>query len=287
MLAITELGLGSALHAARVPLRGQLLSLNQIFILMRASKEGGFEASRFLPASISNAAAVLKCLSPAGNKLTPMLAIAMQGWLFSFGTACFGHSQLGRISGGILSSLWAFIQPVLLYGVIFGTGNLTGSFNEMALLFPGSDAILLYCIAGLICIKTLLVIAMGMKLPATWFERVFLKLTCTQSEKKRSSPAQGALKQLLKPVFLCSVGLSALLLFFAEGNYASLLWHLLRPLAIGFLLFFGMRRLPLDQILSWLTNKQKGRFGETLAIALDRIRSYSNTSRVSPSDKTP
>lgn len=293
LLAITEVGLGSVLHAARVPLRGQFLSLNQIFLLMRASKEGGKNASRFSPAAISNAAAVLKSLSPAGNKLTPMLAIGMQGWLFTLGILFFGHSILGRLVGGILASYWAFAQPILLYGLIFGTGILTGSFKELSHLFPASERILLYCVGGLVFIKTLLVLAMAVKLPSSWVDKYFLKMArFTFSESKSPSSAalsawKGALKQIFKPLFLFSIGLTALLLFFAEGSYASLIWHLLRPLACGFLLFYGLRWIPLEKIIPRLTKNSSGLFGQALAIALNRIRNYSNISSASPIDKTP
>ncbi len=285
LLALAEVGLGSALHAARIPLRGQFLSLNQIFILMKASLDGKKEAS---PAVISNIAAVLKSLSPAGNKLTPMLAIAMQGWLFSLGTLLFGHTFLGRLVGGILASFWAFAQPILLYGVIFGAGTLTVSFKEFARIFPFSGGALLYCICALAAAKALMVAAMAF-LPFSWFDRWVSKISRWAAPKNRSiasSPIKGALRQMGKPLFLGSVVLTASLLYFAEKSSASLIWHLLRPLAIGFILFYSMRVFPIEKMIGRM--KSSSAFGQALTIALNRLNgTHSNTSTESPADKKP
>lgn len=285
LLAATEVGLGSALHAARIPLRGQFLSLNQIFILLRASLEES--SSRFSPAMISNAAAVLKSLSPAGNKLTPMIAIAMQGWLFTLGILLFGHTFLGRFVGGALASLWAFIQPILLYGMIFGLNTLSSSFKEIFSFFPASESILLYCIGSLALLKIGLVIVL-MQVPASWMDKYLRKINSTSKIKASNpalSPIKGALKQICKPLFLGSIVLSASFLYFAEKSAASLIWHLMRPLAVGFLLFYFLRLIPIQRLISSLENKSL--FGQTLSAALNRIRTHSKISTLSPTDKTP
>ncbi len=285
LLAITEVGLGSALHAARVPFRGQFLSLNQIFLMMCASKEDGKTASRFSPAVLSNAAAVLKSLSPAGNKLTPMLAIAMQGWLFSCGTLLFGHTFLGRIVGGILASVWAFLQPLLLYGAIFGPEALLGSFQEFGKIFPFSEQAILGCMCGLAAFKVLIVVGLCFS-PSSWASRWVAKLSRYAAQKPSSSrsPFKGALKQICSPLFLASIGVTAVLLYFANGSSASLIWHLLRPLAIGFLLFYAIRVFPIEKFLK---HSNTGSFGQTLAIAMQRLKNYSMTSTESPTDKKP
>src|SRR5688572_22233186 len=122
LLTVVEVGLGSLLHGLRIPLSGQILSCNQGFLLCRAVKEAGpDERSRFLPATISNVAALLKSLSPAGKKLTPMLAISSQGLLFSLGCILLGPNFLGCLLGISLLSLWAFAQPILIAYVLFGS----------------------------------------------------------------------------------------------------------------------------------------------------------------------
>lgn len=285
LLAAAEVGLGSALHAAHIPLRGQFLSLNQIFLLICASKEGGKTASRFSPAVLSNAAAVLKSLSPVGKKLTPMLAIAMQGWLFSCGTFLFGHTFLGRIIGGILASFWAFLQPLLLYGAIFGPEALLGSFKEFGEIFPFSEQALLGCVCGLAAFKALIVAGLCFS-PSSWASRWVAKLSRYADQKPPSSrsPFKGAIKQICSPLFLASIGVTAVLLYYAKGSSASLIGHLLRPLAIGFLLFYAIRVFPIEKFVK---RQYTGSFGQTLAIAIQRLKNHSMISTESPTDKKP
>src|SRR5262245_25316383 len=106
LLSASEIGLGSILHTFQVPFSGHFLSLNQIFILSRASTEVGRNGSLLIPGSISFIAAALKSLSPSGKKLTPMLAIGMQGILFNTGIVLIGHNIAGRIFGACIASLW-------------------------------------------------------------------------------------------------------------------------------------------------------------------------------------
>ena len=81
-LALIEVGLGSLLHSLKIPLSGHFLSLNQTAFLSRSSFKLN---SKKAPLEISLTASILKSLSPAGKKLTPMLAIAAQGLLFYIG----------------------------------------------------------------------------------------------------------------------------------------------------------------------------------------------------------
>src|SRR5690606_26328753 len=111
LLSSIEIGLGSILHGLRLPLAGHLLSLNQGFILTRATLE--IEDSKS-PALISATSAILKSLSPAGKKLTPMLALSVQGQLFNLGPLLLGNNPVGRSLGMILLCIWGFIQPLAL-----------------------------------------------------------------------------------------------------------------------------------------------------------------------------
>lgn len=282
LLAMTEIGLGGILHASRIPLRGQLLSLNQIFLLMRASSDDPY-TSRLSPAAISSIAAVLKSLGPIGNKLTPMLAIATQGVLFTFGIVLFGHNFFGRLVGGILSSFWAFLQPILLYGLLLGPSGeraLKTGIKELTRVLPLTEEMLLYTVIGIVMIKVVIVILMSAfvkKLPQSWIASYSKKISGfmpTQEPKKQTKKEalRGAYKQLCKPFFLLSVALTALILFLAERNYSVLIRHLLQPLALGFVVFFGMRLLPLDKIASRL-EKQSSPFSQALRLALEKVRS--------------
>lgn len=68
VLSFAEMGIGSFLHASHIPFRGQLLSLNQIFILTQTSLMSSRKRTEFAPLIISAIAATIKSLSPMGKK---------------------------------------------------------------------------------------------------------------------------------------------------------------------------------------------------------------------------
>lgn len=117
ILSLMEIGLGSLLHVFHIPFGGHFMSLNQGYLLCRLSIQ---TQVRWMPYHVSNVAAVLKSLSPAGQKLGPMLSLSMQGLLFSMGTGLFGINLVGLILGMVLLSFWAFIQPLVTYYFFFG-----------------------------------------------------------------------------------------------------------------------------------------------------------------------
>ena len=153
-LSITEIGLGSLGHGFKIPLTGQLLSLNQLaFLLNAVNRDKLSNASVF---EISGIAAVLKSFSPAGQKLGPMLSICMQGFLFWTGTVVFGANFLGQSLGAVLLCLWAFVQPALTLLMIYGTDFLkVGDYylkrlNEDYSFLATS---LLYAVSSLVLVK--------------------------------------------------------------------------------------------------------------------------------------
>ena len=121
MLGASEIGLGSILHAFRVPFRGFFLSLNQCAILNLAVLTSDGECLNRLPIQISSAAAILKIMNPFGNRITPSIAIAMQGALFSMGIKVAGSGYFGRILGSILLSLWGWFQGLLMLFIVLGS----------------------------------------------------------------------------------------------------------------------------------------------------------------------
>lgn len=109
LLSGVEIGLGSILHSLHLPLSGQFLSLNQIFLLSLACKKC---RSRWSGLKISIYAAIMKIGLAQGKRITPMIAIGMQGWLFSLG------GIINTYLGASLSSLWAFLQPLAFFYMI-------------------------------------------------------------------------------------------------------------------------------------------------------------------------
>lgn len=289
LLSISEVGLGSVLHSFNLPFAGHLLSLNQIFLLSRASSSAGKNGSLLLPGSISFIASALKSLSPAGKKLTPMLAITMQGILFNIGIILFGHTAAGRTFGACISSLWGFLQPLLIFYFIFGKAL----FQTFIKLEEGLrswvpmdiPSVWYMCIIA-VGAKALIAIAISVaapKLSQSAMHQYTIKLSNTGFKTKQSNPIKSnntlknvallAAKDLCVWPFMACLFLSAISFLWAEGaSFSWLIWAVLRPLAIGFIIFFSMRKLPLEKIATWLEGKSFTTLGQAFRIALSKVK---------------
>ena len=310
MLSLSEVGVGSLLHGFQVPLAGHFLSLNQGFLLSRSlRKASGQTSARQLPATISGIAAILKSLSPAGKKLTPMLAISAQGCMFGLGSMCFGSGLAGAILGSVLASLWAFLQPFLLYYAFYGEllakmGNYFA--DKMGEAFHFDPGHVLWVVLAVLTVKALA--AAGLAIYAFQgnprsleaFEEALLRAgrralasrapsSVAGSSVSRSSvshstspesnsirewklSAQGALKDLLQPLFLFSFAMTAVFLLFSESRASLAIWLLLRPLAFGFILFFAVRIFPVDRLVATLVRSGHPAFARSLGSAIDTLR---------------
>lgn len=253
-LGLAEVGVGSALHAFHIPFAGNLLSLNQIFLLTHFLCETSSSKRTFSPFSISTTAALIKCLAPMGKKLTPMLAICMQGLLYNLGILCFGNTLLGRWMGGVLSSMWGFFQPIFLYWCLFGPSlfHAAGTFSWVKGLFYG-------LVVGKVVAASLIVF-MTPLLPDCRFMQYFNKLSCTAKLDNlplmSRHPMRQAFSDLCKPLFLFSLFLTAFFFYFSQGISEAIIWGVLRPLGTGALCFFIMRLIPLKR---WLKREGNGR----------------------------
>lgn len=254
LLSTVEIGLGSALHAWNVPLAGHLLSLNQGFILCRALLATGLKS---LPSEVSNVAAALKSLSPAGKKLTPMLALSVQGVGFSVGPWLFGINSIGLSVGMVLLSLWGFIQPLALAYLLFGQGPFQAAWRiletlEKSLGLPVTVAVAVFVVAAK-ALAGIAVVVAAYRLPETAVSRYVNRMTEIGKQKRPSAPTTGhpawlALRDLLNPLFLISLALTTVFFLWADSPRSTVVWGLLRPVALGFLLFLGFRILPLEKL---------------------------------------
>lgn len=270
VLSAVEVGLGSVLHGFRVPFTGHFLSLNQAFLLSRASLQArGLEGARTMPAQVSAIAASLKSLSPAGKKLTPMLAISAQGLLFSVGTLIAGANFPGILLGSLLLSVWAFVQPILIYYALYGRTmiEVADYFYEKtreAVAFEPSS--LLAVLAVILGVKLALaagVAVLAWRLPESRAKAFQDTLLVAARGRKRAESAPGGLSQsaklaardLFNPLFIVSLALTAVFFLFVEASSADLIWALVRPIAVGFILFFAVRAIPFGRVLDWAERK--------------------------------
>jgi hypothetical protein len=288
-LSLIEVGLGSLLHAFKVPFSGILLSLNQGFILCRAAI-----LSREIPQnlwttySISNVAAVLKSLSPAGKKLGPMLSLSMQGLLFNIGILLFGTNPIGLCIGMALLSVWTFLQPLVTYYLFFGKEliNAVEYLYEKTLPYHGLKAeSLLWIFLGLVFTKMLVAMVLAIVAWRTQGETIYgknyeeglIKLAREKGakiadERKSGNAVWLAFKDLFRPLFLVSLATTGMFLYFSQHDYAKTAWYLLRPIALGFIFFYISRTLTLDRWLMKIENGKLRSFSLGCQAALKKIR---------------
>jgi nucleoside-triphosphatase THEP1 len=112
-----ETTVGTALHVAKVPLRGLALASLQGATMTFT----GFGLAR--PARVvwvPFIAAGLKALSPGGSRLRPMLAIAVQGALYGAAVQVAGWNPLGVALGGALVGAWSGLQGFAIQYLVLG-----------------------------------------------------------------------------------------------------------------------------------------------------------------------
>lgn len=277
-LSIVEIGLGSLLHAFSVPFAGHVLSLNQGFILTRAAMETN---DRRAPGIISAVAALLKSLSPAGKKLTPMLAIGMQGQLYSLGLLLLGNNGFGRILGMSLLGLWGFIQPLALYFILYGNTlvEMVEYYSaELRRAFRFSQDDLISILIAIIVLKLIagaVVVILAQVLRKKKVEQyetwLISKHRRREEASEKSAPWILALRDLFSPVFLITWVMMLLFYFYSHHVWAADIWVLLRPVALGYLIFLGLRIFPVERIVPWVS-KRYPFLGRALETALGTIR---------------
>lgn len=289
ILSVIEVALGSLLHAFHVPFAGNFLSLNQGYLLCRASLEAKEKGLGSVGYSVSNVTAVLKSLAPAGKKLGPMLSLSMQGLLFSTGEGIFGGNMLGLSVGMALLSLWTFLQPLITYYLFFGSElwKAIDYLFEKSVPYTGlSLRDLAWILAGVVLLKMLAAVGLAVFACRTQgkadFQDKLLRLAGEQGARPlengepptRWRAIRLAVGDLFRPLFLVSLAITAFFLFFSQHSQGERFWILMRPLAIGFLFFYFSRTLTLDRWLARLHGTRGEGFARACQRALSELRAF-------------
>jgi hypothetical protein len=264
-LALVEIAMGSAVHGLKIPLGGNLLSLNQGAFLSRVVKKlKNVDGVYRFPVYVSTISAILKSLSPAGNKLAPMLSISVQGLLFSFPVALLGANFIGISIGMVFLSLWSFAQQFLTYYLFFGH-NLIDALSFYSDKIQESISWLPFSIwtalAIIVAMKAFFAIVVGnLAFYATddFFSRyqkilsvkkAIVRPNFYNSDLSLSVRIKLISKDLTKPFFIFSILLMGIFFLFTENSFSKTVWLLLRPLAIAFV-FFYLARSPRIALLA-------------------------------------
>ena len=257
ILSMIEVGLGSFLHTLKVPFIGYFLSLNQGYLLCRLVMTS---TDIWAPYNVSNIAAVLKSLSPSGQKFGPMLSLSMQGLLFNIGTILFGPSLLGLALGMVLLSVWSFIQPVLTYYLFFGSELFLALEFLYKKTFPYHGLqveTLKIILIGMIVLKFILAIGLAVFAFRTKGKSQVQDRFMDTPQYHSKPLLRLLLKDLTAPLFIISLLLTTLFLYHSQKSPEEIIWYLLRPLAVGFLFYYFSRTLTLDR---WLEKLSRGPF---------------------------
>lgn len=261
ILFISETGIGSVLHGFKIPLSGHLLSLNQSFWLTRLTLQNKRKEDSNHAAQVSS---ILKSLSPTGKKLTPMLAISMQGFLFHL-PLYFGINSLTLIVAGVFLSLWAFIQPLLIYLMIFGKSLLDVAqyflekLTEVIPFVPSDLSIILLLFIVIKILFSIFVSLFALKIDDQKEKQFAEKIENQYSisfnkPKKEKTFLKGLFFDLTRPLFLATFFLTILFFYFSESHYSKTIWSILRPLASAIIIFSFLRLYPTEKILKLFKN---------------------------------
>lgn len=267
--SITEIGVGSLVHGLRIPLGGHLLTLNQGVLLtfaVRPSADPSTDARRrgmFVATSVSFVTALLKFLSPAGARAMPALGISLQGLFYSAGLAVFGLNVVGAVVGFVLLSFWAFLHPIVFAYLVFGQtffAAVVKLWTELATKLGLPVELGVWILLGAVALKA--IVAAGLAVfawradearEARYFARIgeWARKGSTAAHRRADapaakplSPALGATKDLLRPIFLVSLALTVGFVLFAGREGWGALAYLAKTVAIAWLIFFAVRAFP-------------------------------------------
>lgn len=254
-----EMSVGAALHTYRFPLTGLAMSTTQTAV-MTVAGDGLVEPGRVVWVSFISAG--LKAFSPSGSRIGAMIAITVQGLLYSLSTRILGWNGVGIALGGALVGAWAATQGFFVQYLLLGRG-LEKAYDEVAnwvrqrihLELPG----LVGLVAAVVIVYALVGGTVGF---VAWKRRSRLRdrmegwLTRQGVAKRRKKFPIG----LFVPLFIV-----AGILLSAGNSFSSVAMIVLRALAIGFLLFALVQRWNPVKLLKFLN--RTGRWGQAYALA--------------------
>jgi hypothetical protein len=263
---LTEVGVGSVLHAARVPFKGHFLALVQVFMLTvfgrRLYGRGLFQ--------IAFISALLKSFSPAGPRLKPMFYIFIQGALFALPESVFGWNFITVLTGSLLTSVSTLFLSLGFALLTYGDAYLMmmeNGINRVVGAFGWGPWPLLDFIVGFLALKAglaIVVTAAGYWGHFGFIERRLARLAKLVPAREEyvelrgadgmvrtwRTSALGALRDMGKLRFLLPFGLTfALICGFSDLGVRQYQIILLRALLVTWLAFMLLHRVnPLSLV---------------------------------------
>jgi hypothetical protein len=283
-----EMTLGAALHGGMVPFRGLVMSSAQAAVMTFAASRLG---ARGRVVWVPFFAAGLKALSPAGNRLRPMLAITVQGLLYSGATSLLGWNRAGVAVASALVGAWAAGQGLVLQYLFVGHELLKA--YEAVVAFASRHwgvsapaigmAVTGWILAWAIVAGTVGALAFGrardasaesraLETLAEWRDRLGGAPSLVGSERPSwgQALASGA-KDLARPTFWVPLMLVVAIILAAGSPWESAFWVVARAATVGMVLFTAVRFLDVPGAMRAL--RRRGHWGPALALgrAIDEL----------------
>jgi hypothetical protein len=286
LAGMVEVGLGSTLHAYRVPLKGHVLAYLQNILLITFGKSlhgrGLFR--------ISFISAMLKAFSPAGAKFRPMIYIFLQGVCFAAPVRFLGWHFFSVVLGSTLMGALTLGLSLCVDYMMFGKSIFDAFSGAIAFASDvlGVDApSLAVVIGGAFLLKALISFALA---TTVYYgdAQPLVRLLRRRGEKKRSDvradhdgkaaprsargAARLALRDISRPRFAIMFLISALLLlFFADLSKSDFVSLLVRGLSISYLGFVVIRRIDVRALGVFLDRRMNLGLSESLPAALEVV----------------
>ncbi|RPI04729.1 MAG: hypothetical protein EHM64_09060 [Ignavibacteriae bacterium] len=277
-----EASVGTMLHTAQVPFRGIALSSVQSMVMTYAGDGLGTRGKVIWVPFIS---AGLKALSPAGNSLNPMLAISMQGFLFTGAIEMLGWNALGVLLGGFLVGAWAAAQGVILQFIFVG-GDVVRMYDMVLQWIAQKLHLPAFGLIGLLLIWTSIAGIISSSLTLYAYRRrqripERLQQLIAQGapyfaveEKNRSwkSIVHKSVRDVTKPFFWLPLLILIVLILVTGSSLENVFWITVRVATFALVFFSLARAFDPRSFLNWL--QKRGYWGPAYAFRLVFLQNH-------------
>ncbi|HRI43077.1 MAG TPA: DUF2478 domain-containing protein [Fimbriimonadaceae bacterium] len=258
-----EMTVGAALHTVKFPLTGMAMSSAQAAVLTVAG-DGLLHRTRVV--WVSFIASGLKALSPSGKRVGPMVAIAMQGLLFTLSTALAGWNAVGVFVGGALMGAWASSQGFIVQYLMLG-GALEKAYDQVVKWVAARTDLHLPALLALVAIAAALNATLAGFVALTfWRRRAKWRDRLEDWMAKPRAPLEmRRRKGLLMFSLFVPTALVGGILLSTGTKWADVAVLTGRAVGVAFLLFAVIQRWNPSKLIGYL--RRKGKWGPAYALA--------------------
>jgi hypothetical protein len=241
-----EMTVGGALHAAKIPMRGMLLSSLQAAMMVYAGS-GLSQPGRVVWVPFISAG--LKALSPAGSRVRPMVAIVMQGLLFGGTVQALGWNVFALGLAGGLVGAWSATQGFVLQYLMMGQ-EMVKAYDSVVLWLAQKWSITAPGLPWLVGAWALLHAAVSagatlaawqLRRPPAMLQNIIDRENAGAASRTSAQPfparrPASRLRELAHWQFWLPLLVVASVLLASGGTWESVLWLVLRFVAVAFVL---------------------------------------------------